>query len=422
MDIDKLVENYFAPKEKDMLTKEALWELFEEVIYESNNILEEDKVKSDKAKKFVLSLPKMVPTEAWGDPSNETRKEMDKFFRAIGGGASVSGKIKFLEDLQKPETNIRSPRRIISSLILLESLSAVMNSFGSSSAGFVFEGFLAGLLGCRQVAEPEEGSLPIEDIIAFTEYGKSGGIPMSLKVLAGGDYERKSQIKGSYTNLINALTKNPAMKYIVAYKEGGSGVEKIIIKSFDLTTENFLDIMNSSSSNRKLLVLDGLSAEQSYDALSSLASWERMLPHLQRTAGYTAKKNPNAELPRDEAETQEDEPAQQLDEGKATGTQWYTNVPQLEKLGQQANFQNIGSLEISPAALIKTAEKYMDILEGVIMGLFQSVADLSTNINSYFISKQRGEAIQKGNQAIKNADEISDNLMQVTKQEDNQEV
>ena len=422
MDIDKLVENYFAPKEKDMLTKEALWELFEEVIYESNNILEEDKVKSDKAKKFVLSLPKMVPTEAWGDPSNETRKEMDKFFLAIGGGASVSGKIKFLEDLQKPETNIRSPRRIISSLILLESLSAVMNSFGSSSAGFVFEGFLAGLLGGRQVAEPEEGSLPIEDIIAFTEYGKSGGIPMSLKVLAGGDSERKSQIKGSYTNLINALTKNPAMKYIVAYKEGGSGVEKIIIKSFDLTTENFLDIMNSSSSNRKLLVLDGLSAEQSYDALSSLASWERMLPHLQRTAGYTAKKNPNAELPRDEAETQEDEPAQQLDEGKATGTQWYTNVPQLEKLGQQANFQNIGSLEISPAALIKTAEKYMDILEGVIMGLFQSVADLSTNINSYFISKQRGEAIQKGNQAIKNADEISDNLMQVTKQEDNQEV
>ena len=246
MDIDKLVENYFAPKEKDMLTKEALWELFEEVIYESNNILEEDKVKSDKAKKFVLSLPKMVPTEAWGDHSNETRKEMDKFFRAIGGGASVSGKIKFLEDLQKPETNIRSPRRIISILILLESLSAVMNSFGSSSAGFVFEGFLAGLLGGRQVAEPEEGSLPIEDIIAFTEYGKSGGIPLSLKVLAGGDSERKSQIKGIYTNLINALTKNPAMKYIVAYKEGGSGVEKIIIKSFDLTTENFLDIMNSS--------------------------------------------------------------------------------------------------------------------------------------------------------------------------------
>ena len=105
-----------------------------------------------------------------------------------------------------------------------------------------------------------------------------------------------------------------------------------------------------------------------------------------------------------------------LDESKE-GTQWYTNVPQLEKLGAQTNFQDLGSLEISPAALEKTAEQYMNILQGTISDLFQSVSDLSKNINSYFIEKRRSNAIQKGNEAIKNADEIENALVRVTKQE-----
>jgi hypothetical protein len=409
-DLDKLVEAYFREKEQnDPITTlmEYIKEVHQELLVEEK----EASIKSSKAKNFVLSLPKMVPTEAWGDPNNATRQEMDKFFRAIGGGASVEGKIKYLQGLQKVDSRIRSPRRIISTLILLESLSAVMNSFSASSAGFVFEGFLAGLLGGKQVADPEQGSLPIEDIVAFTEFKKSTNMPMSLKVLAGGESERKSAIKGSYTNLIDALTKSPAMRYIVVYKEGGGSVDKIQIKQFDLTTENFLDLMSASKNNKKLLQLPKRNVNSSYNFLSRLNSWEEMLPYLQRTKGYG--RTPTVDIPGEERNI---EPAQQLDEGKE-GTQWYTNVPQLEKLGAQTNFQDLGSLEISPAALEKTAEQYMNILQGTISDLFQSVSDLSKNINSYFIEKKRSSAIQKGNEAIKNADEIENALIQVTKQE-----
>ena len=149
MDIDKLVENYFASKEENVLSKDMLWKMFDEVFTETQ-ALKEDKTKTSSAKKFILSLPKMTPTEAWGNPANNARKEMETFFSAIGGGANVDEKIKYLERLQnetpKSGRKITSPRRIISTLVLLESLSSCLNSFGASSAGFVFEGFLAGLL------------------------------------------------------------------------------------------------------------------------------------------------------------------------------------------------------------------------------------------------------------------------------------
>lgn len=411
--IDKLVEKYFREKEKE-ITIDSIGTLMDYVKEVESEFLFEQKepVKMSKAKEFVLSLPKMVPTEAWGNPNDQTRIEMDKFFRTIGGGASVSGKIKFLQDLQRPDSKIRSPRRIIATLILLESLSAVMNSFGSSSAGFVFEGFLAGLLGGKQISDPEQGSLPIEDIVAFTQFRGSTAEPMSLKVLAGGKSERKSAIKGSYTNLIDALTKTPVMKYIVVYKEGADTVDKIQIKQFDLSAENFLDIMSASGSNKKLLELPGKSIDESYNFLSSLASWDQMLPHLQRTKGYGRK--PTTDI---EGETTQDEPEQRLDEGKE-GTQWYTNVPQLETLSAQTGFKDIGSLEISPDALEKTAEQYMGVLQGTISDLFQAVTNLSKNINSYFVEKKRSSAIQKGTEAIKNADQISDSLEEVTKEEE----
>jgi len=421
MDIDKLVENYFAPKEENVLSKDMLWELFEEIITEQKTI-KEGKTKTSSAKKFILSLPKMTPTEAWGDPANNARKEMETFFRAIGGGANVDEKIKYLERLQnetpKGGRRITSPRRIISTLILLESLSSCLNSFGASSAGFVFEGFLAGLLGGHQVADPEKGSLPIEDIIAFSSWEGSANMPMSLKVLKGGESARTgSAIKGSYTNLIDALTKTPAMKYIVAYKEGDKEVSAIDIVSFDLTTDNFLDIMERSGHNTKLLKLGKRSIRSSNKFLRSLSSWEEMLPYLQRSDGYG--REPTVPLPGEEVEPNAPTPDgieldkygyAHLKEGRSHGTQWYVNMKQLEEISGAVDYKTLGTLKVSPGALLKTAEMYMDVLSDSITSLFEAVSELSTNVNSYFITENRNEAIDKGNTAIKYADTIAEQM------------
>jgi hypothetical protein len=216
MSLDDLVESYFANKDDSALFDLAdLNVLYEEMLEElqPGPLVEEKDATTTTAQKFVLSLPKFTPSEAWGDPTSEARQQLDSLFRTVGGGASLQEKLKFLERLQRPESRIRSPRRIISTLILMESLASCVNSFGASTAGFIFEGFLAGLLGGHQVAETEDGSLPIEDIVAFSTYSGGQAIPMSLKLL-----KKTTIIKGSYTNLVDALAQT-AEKYMVYLNE-----------------------------------------------------------------------------------------------------------------------------------------------------------------------------------------------------------
>ena len=51
---------------------------------------------ADKAREFVLSLPKFTPTEAWGKPESIEREQITKLFNAIGGGRTIEGKLQFL--------------------------------------------------------------------------------------------------------------------------------------------------------------------------------------------------------------------------------------------------------------------------------------------------------------------------------------
>ena len=72
-------------------------------------------------------------------------------------------------------------------MIVAESFASILNSFSESSAGFVFEGFLAALTFGKQVTERTPTGLPIEDIIAFDQNGPNGR-PASLKLLKGSTY------------------------------------------------------------------------------------------------------------------------------------------------------------------------------------------------------------------------------------------
>jgi len=404
VDINKLVEGYFKSKEEEHLGLDGFFDMLQEVSMEVEKlggiIQEEEKRPRPSAKEFILSLPKFTPSEAWGAPTSVAREEMEKFFRAIRG-ETLDEKIKYLErlgkEVPKRGREITSPRRIIVTLVLLESLSSCLNDFSASAAGFVFEGFLAGLLGGVQVADPEEGSLPIEDIIALDT-------KMSLKVLRKG---RTTQIKGSYTNLIDALTKDSLMKYVVAYKlTEGDVIEGIHIESFDITQANFLDIMKGSKKNKKLLELLNLSVQESVDFLSTLTSWGEMLPYLQRSDGYG--RTPTTVDPYEEQVPEEE--LAQLNEADTGGTQWYTNVVQLEKIADDVDYKTLGTLNVGPAVLEKTAERYMDSLNDSIVFLFEAVSKLSENINSYFVVKNRGTAINKGNAAIENADTIANQM------------
>ena len=218
-----------------------------------SEVLEEKVTKKQRkeAEKFLLTLPSFVPTEAWGDPTTADRKTINRIFAVMGGGRSVQKKLEFLQRITDPTSKIQSPRRVVSSLLILEALASLIYSFNEASAGFVFEGWLAALLQGRQEAErSEKGNLPIQDLVAFSELkDDSGVVPVSLKLLSP-----NTVVEGSFTNLIDALfydyaDKGGAVNYVVARKSssvkpdtGKSSVDSISIESFDINQRNFIDL------------------------------------------------------------------------------------------------------------------------------------------------------------------------------------
>ena len=223
---------------------------------------------------YTISLPKLVPTEAWGNPDSQDRAQINKVFNTIRGGANMQKRIEDLNKFLTPETakRRRSPNVILNMMMITEALQATLNDYNESSAGFVFEAFMAALTGGKQIAGRVKGTLPIEDFEAFSEIGASddpakSGAPVSLKLLSGA-----TPIKGSFTNLMDYLfvRGKDKISYLIAYKlTVGGKVERLQLFDFMITRENVIDVMIASK-NEKLV--KPVTSEQ-YKA--ALKRWEK---------------------------------------------------------------------------------------------------------------------------------------------------
>jgi len=371
---------------------------------------------ADKAKEFVLSLPKFTPTEAWGDPNSMERQQITKLFNAIGGGRTVEGKLQFLQRIVDPSSRITSPRRIISSIIILESLKAVISSFNASSAGFVFEGWLAALLQGTQEAEySAKGNLPIQDLIAFE--GTDKAVPISLKLLGP-----KTHVEGSFTNLVDGLDEFGEMVYIVARKDKETG--GMMIEKFTFTQDNFMRALVTTASggmkNTDLLQLRDmdLSTEDSIKYIMNQETWPERYELLQQTRGYSQtvrKKKMAAQVDQQSQQEPEAQPEQQpVNEGGKGdgGYQWGLSVPQLKSsaLTDMLGVTILGELPYSEEQIVRVARIHMDSLNAEIMQLFTATKDLSDNINRYFLVEKRSTAINSGERAIQDSIEIQQTL------------
>ena len=359
-----------------------------------------------KAEKLVLSLPKFVPNEQWGNSKSEARSEIKKFIRNIGG-RTVADRLEFLMKIQRPNNNITATRRILSSIILLESLQSMLQAYSASGAGYVFEGFIAALMNGEQVTDPPEGSLPIEDVMAFTYEGQRPGLPLSLKLL-----RTKGDTKGSFKNLVDALyaRNSKGMGYIVVFKEGDEAMD-LTIKEFTFTNKNMVPILaRGAGVNVKLFTPNRMLMKQIANSASSA--------RLVSKAKYFATKG-NArgvmeaykELPPNEyyllLQATEGYSHQRVNEG-ASSTQFYIYETFFRET--TADVIEHGTLSVSPQAIVRTAEMYMSILNETIAALFSAVSDLNTNINEYFTSADREKAIQNGNDAKNNTIKIRKSL------------
>ena len=318
--LEVVEEEYDAQFYED---KEQLFQEFEKSILEEINqqALQEaakgktsakGKTKGKQVETVTLSLFTGAPTEAWGDPKSASFKRIKPFInKAVGGGEkSFKSKLDKLFSLidatpksEGGESGITSQGRIIASLVLVEALAAILNQFGDSPGGFVFEGFLSAITLGRQVSDKDEGTLPIEDIIAFDPSGPFGR-PASLKLLKGRSFKPGKKegsvnvdrggtdIKGSWKNLINFFNKYPELDYIVAFKTG-KGDRTLSIVKFTITKENIVDLMISTN-NQPLIGSDrdvALARKYSQDG-----NWEELRDLLFKTIGGTATPEGETEI------------------------------------------------------------------------------------------------------------------------------
>tara|TARA_R100000152_G_C6777155_1_gene206833 strand:- start:1145 stop:2818 length:1674 start_codon:yes stop_codon:yes gene_type:complete len=285
--------------QEETLNIKELLGMVEEVLelpiseYLAPDLMEEKEDTLTEAERFSMSIPipKLNPNEAWGDPNSQSRKDIDRIFASITRKGGIKERIQHVNSFVDPKQAERKGRgqrfnSILNMMMIIEALQACLNDYSESSAGFVFEGFMAALTGGKQQADRVGGTLPIEDFVT------GDGENVSLKLLSP-----NTGIHGSFTNLVDYLflrggAGEPEIKYLIGRKnsEDGDDVSQLAIFDFVISRENFMAIMNSSTKNRALLGDEQTKQllENHIKAFNDSPEWKAgMQQILEKVPGYT---------------------------------------------------------------------------------------------------------------------------------------
>ena len=245
LNINEVVDDFFG---KNDLKFDSLLELIaEQIDNPDKDVLEE---KKSGRFSYMIDIPALVPSEAWGDPDHQSRKNIERVFASVKREPDIKSRIEHVNSFINPATAKAKGRggkfnAIINMMQIIEALQATLNDYTESSAGFVFEGFMAALTGGSQQADRVGGTLPIEDFVTADKEN------VSLKLLSPG-----TGIHGSFTNLLDYLYLreggNDNIKYLIAYKDSdGDDVSKLMIYDFVIDQKNFVEVMRQSGNGDK---------------------------------------------------------------------------------------------------------------------------------------------------------------------------
>ena len=239
VDINKLVsKHYFGTEELLSLIQKQLNEA---------KVLAEDEERTEKfsAAAFYKTALKSFkpPTEQAGKLGTDERRDFQKYIASNIKGATLSEKIASINAIVDGKVE-GEPKisEIMASLGAVKMLQQTLDDFNESTAGFLFEAFLSGLLRGTQVTERVGGTLPIEDVMFFVDPKTGqGGQPVSLKLLSP-----STKVEGSLFNLLGffarpeiaAVAEDKGIEYIVATKTKKNELD---MYSFNIKPSNFFN-------------------------------------------------------------------------------------------------------------------------------------------------------------------------------------
>tara|TARA_Y100001938_G_scaffold115458_1_gene158888 strand:+ start:20130 stop:21533 length:1404 start_codon:yes stop_codon:yes gene_type:complete len=459
--LDKLVDYYFeprgaSPQPNSLNFGNLLNFIMEEYQKLSPELAEVAKktVLMEKLEEKIIKFPKIKITERWGEKHNEDREIFEDLMRQVRGN-TVQEKIQSVNRFLEYERDL-SVSQILSNLMFVEIFSMIIEEFNASTAGFLFEAFLAGLFSGEQIADPEQvgakaGSLPIEDVtlaIRKKDQPVEEIVPYSLKVLSP-----TVDLKGSFVNLVDyfASGRQDNIVYLVVTKMGEG---TLAFNEFTITQDNFLDYI-------------GHEQYKSFDVLEPVefVPEDFLEPKVTKKRGeeyIVTKKWMKANNIVDITDLDENPVSGPLEKGQTYMAQRKTGERELRPVGgltanskklygteevyndllskkdsgeefwdalkdtkgyltnQQFHIspgnvrgrsENLGELDLYPPRLIKVANHYAVDLGRGLVDLYNALSDLSININKYFIGSDK----LAGADAVRNAGTIkseADKLIQ----------
>jgi hypothetical protein len=453
-DINDLIQKHY----NEGFSFESLLGLINEQL-EGLTLLEGKKRKKqvllEELQEKIIKFPKIKITERWGEKHNEDREIFEDLMSKVRGN-TIAAKIASVNEFLAYKKNLPIAE-ILSNLMFVEIFSMIIEEFNASTAGFLFEAFLAGLFAGEQIADPEQvgakaGSLPIEDVtlaIRQKDQPVDTIVPYSLKVLSP-----SVDLKGSFVNIVDyfASGRQDNIVYLVVTKLGQG---TLAFNEFTITQDNFLDYIGHEKYEKQKV----------YEPIE-FSPRDMLQPKVTKARGeeYVLTKawmNSNKVT---SVTTQDGKPLEGnlLDpEQTYIANQWqgdYQMVPvggmtaNAKKLyGDEKTFKNllaskkdvdfweslkstkgyltnqqfhispgnvrgrselIGRLDLHPPKLIKVANHYAVDLGRGLVDLYNAVSSLSVNINKYFIGSDKlaGRAAIQDAQTIKSE---SENLIKV---------
>ena len=242
-DIDKLINEAYGD---EPLSFEKLAEMVEDmmILQESFGLVVEESAISEeealniRADTFIQSLDKIViemPTEQTGMLDSRERTNFQNFISENVAGTSLAQGVQNMQAMvNDPADPNLTISQILGRIAALRIAKRMITDYTDSSAGFVFEAFLAALYMGRQVTEIPGGTLPIDDVRLGVSAEGEVGHPVSLKLLG-----KNTNVEGSLKNLLTfyqnkqmaALAGKKGIEYIVALKNKADRIEFL---SFDL--------------------------------------------------------------------------------------------------------------------------------------------------------------------------------------------
>jgi len=201
-----------------------------------------------------IKFPKFKINEKhWGkkaDGSNEDRAIIENIAKGLPGHdplSRVEALRSFLvEKLQGKEV---STQQVISNLMFLDIFASIVYDFNASVAGFLFESLFAGVFDGWQIdATAGGGEAGTTDVVLMTGKAKKQETEYSFKLLSPG-----TTIKGSFTDLVDGISKSSEAKeiYLVVEKEGAAPKMTLNFYEFDITKDNWFNFIGHPVGKRE---------------------------------------------------------------------------------------------------------------------------------------------------------------------------